>query len=334
MATTDAKIVPIKNNAYRIYFDIRDGSGNLVAGASDLAAYISPDGQDYVALDGTVSEVPGVIQGTYYIDITAEEMATATTAACIVITTSTSGAKTVFRVLLLGDRGFDDLAFPVTSGRGIDVTSGGAVGVDWGNVENQATTVNLAGTSVLNADTVDSVAAIADAAINSATLAAGAFDSGHLTDAFKQEVVNAVLNEILSDHLTANSAGYALHKLATGGVSVVSAVAQTNDIELVQGDSYSVSDTRAIEWTDTSSNWPDLTGASLTLILRRDGKSFSKTSGLTVVVPTGSSKKCRLEYTAAESAKVQEGVYSYSLRALTQNARTITLAKGTITVSK
>lgn len=45
-------------------------------------------------------------------------------------------------------RGVDDLAFPTTSGRSIDVTATGGVGVDWGNVENQSTAVNLSGTNI------------------------------------------------------------------------------------------------------------------------------------------------------------------------------------------
>ncbi len=44
-------------------------------------------------------------------------------------------------------RQIDDLAFPTTSGRSIDVTTTGGVGIDWGNVENQSTTVALTGTS-------------------------------------------------------------------------------------------------------------------------------------------------------------------------------------------
>ena len=44
-------------------------------------------------------------------------------------------------------RQIDDLAYPTTSGRSLDVTATGAAGVDWGNVENQSTTVALTGTS-------------------------------------------------------------------------------------------------------------------------------------------------------------------------------------------
>ena len=45
-------------------------------------------------------------------------------------------------------RQIDALAFPNTAGRGIDVTATGGVGIDWGNVENPTTTLNLSGTAV------------------------------------------------------------------------------------------------------------------------------------------------------------------------------------------
>lgn len=44
-------------------------------------------------------------------------------------------------------RQIDDLAFPTTSGRSIDVSAGGEVGLDWGNIGSPTTTVDLSGTS-------------------------------------------------------------------------------------------------------------------------------------------------------------------------------------------
>jgi len=52
-------------------------------------------------------------------------------------------------------RGNDDLAFPTTSGRSIDVTAGGTVGIDWANVEAPTTTVTLSGTTVKTATDVE-----------------------------------------------------------------------------------------------------------------------------------------------------------------------------------
>lgn len=50
-------------------------------------------------------------------------------------------------------RQIDNLSFPNTSGRGQDVTATGAVGIDWANVENPTTTLDLANTEILNSAT-------------------------------------------------------------------------------------------------------------------------------------------------------------------------------------
>ena len=49
---------------------------------------------------------------------------------------------------LTSTRDIDDLAFPTTSGRGLGVTAGGTVGIDWANVENPTTAVNLSATNI------------------------------------------------------------------------------------------------------------------------------------------------------------------------------------------
>ncbi len=61
-------------------------------------------------------------------------------------------------------RQIDNLMFPNTSGRGVDVTATGAVGIDWANVENPTTTLVLSGTTVnaltqLTTAVADSIAA-------------------------------------------------------------------------------------------------------------------------------------------------------------------------------
>lgn len=66
-------------------------------------------------------------------------------------------------------RQIDDLAYPTTSGRSIDVTATGAVGIDWGNIENPTTAVNLSGTNI---DT-DQVVASVTGAVGSVTGAVG-----------------------------------------------------------------------------------------------------------------------------------------------------------------
>ena len=68
-------------------------------------------------------------------------------------------------------RQIDDLAYPTTGGRSIDVTTTGAVGVDWGNVENPTTTVGLTGTTAGLIDGAITAAKIASDAITDAKVA-------------------------------------------------------------------------------------------------------------------------------------------------------------------
>src|SRR3990167_8488483 len=52
-------------------------------------------------------------------------------------------------------RQIDDLAWPTTTGRSLDVTATGAAGIDWGNVENPTTANALTATSIITTQKVD-----------------------------------------------------------------------------------------------------------------------------------------------------------------------------------
>ena len=54
-------------------------------------------------------------------------------------------------------RQVDDLAFPTVAGRSLDVTATGAAGIDWANVENPTTALNLSGTNIATSQSVASV---------------------------------------------------------------------------------------------------------------------------------------------------------------------------------
>ncbi len=51
-------------------------------------------------------------------------------------------------------RKMEDLAFPTTTGRSLDVSAGGEAGVDWANVGSPTTAVDLSGTDIQLCDTV------------------------------------------------------------------------------------------------------------------------------------------------------------------------------------
>jgi hypothetical protein len=67
-------------------------------------------------------------------------------------------------------RQLDDHAFPTTSGRSIDVTATGAVGIDWANVEAPTTVLDLSGTSIAS---VNGAVASVTGAVGSVTGAVG-----------------------------------------------------------------------------------------------------------------------------------------------------------------
>lgn len=88
---------------------------------------------------------------------------------------------------------------PTTAGRTLDVTATGAAGIDWGNVENPSTTINLSDT------TVKSLTSVAANGISASSLA---------TDAVA-EIADAVWDEAMSGHLTAGSTGNTLNAVGT-----------------------------------------------------------------------------------------------------------------------
>jgi hypothetical protein len=81
---------------------------------------------------------------------------------------------------------------PTTAGRTLDITTTGAAGIDWGNVENPTTTINFSSTTIgvvtTNTDLI-SAATIAD----------------------------AVWDELLAGHVISDSAGLVLNELQDGG---------------------------------------------------------------------------------------------------------------------
>ena len=52
-------------------------------------------------------------------------------------------------------RQIDDLAWPTTTGRSLDVTATGAAGIDWNNIENPTTTVAFTGSTIATTQKVD-----------------------------------------------------------------------------------------------------------------------------------------------------------------------------------
>jgi hypothetical protein len=110
----------------------------------------------------------------------------------------------------------------VTAGNTLDVTATGAAGIDWGNIENPTTTVNLSATNI----DVDQVVASVSGAVGSVTGAVGSVTGavGSVTGNVGGNVAGSV-NSVT----TVDKTGY---KLASDGLDLVTAwtVAVTGNI--------------------------------------------------------------------------------------------------------
>lgn len=100
MAASDARFLPIKNQAYRITFPIFDADGDLVTGATGLDSEVSKDAGTFADCTNEATEI-ATSSGMYYLDLTASEMNADTVAG--IVKTSTVGAKTTPFVLYPSD---------------------------------------------------------------------------------------------------------------------------------------------------------------------------------------------------------------------------------------
>ena len=176
MAATDAKAIPIKNQAYRVTFPILDADGDLVTAAAGLDSEVSIDGGTFADATSEATEI-ATSSGMYFLDLTAAEMNGDTIA--IIVKTTTTGAKTTPLVLYTAARSINDLAYPTVSGRALDVSAGGEAGLDWANIGSPTTVQNLSATNI----DVDQVIASVSGSVGSVTGAVGSVAAGGITAA-------------------------------------------------------------------------------------------------------------------------------------------------------
>lgn len=117
-------------------------------------------------------------------------------------------------------------------------------------------------------------------------------------------------------------------------VSYIGPVATSGDVTITQGDDYNNTDSRALTWTtSSSSDWPTLTGATVTFTIRDAANTIELAKAATVVTPTGATKAVRVELTAAETAALAiGGAHQFMLRAALTSGRIVTLTTGRLNV--
>lgn len=161
-----------------------------------------------------------------------------------------------------------------------------------------------------------------------------------------QQIADYVCDEILSGHSTAGSLAKVLSDSADQldliqdqtdlitaaaiNVTVVSPVRQSGSvIEIVQGDDYSADDDREISFTAT--DWPDLTGATVTIYFKRDSLAYS--AELEVITPTGTAE-IMLELESADTTDYEVGDYAFQIKAvLSPDSTVATLIEGVLSVT-
>ena len=147
---------PMKRNvATTIVFPILDADGDLVGGATALDSEYSLDGGVFTdcTAEATNMTSGGANTGIYSLALAAGE--TNGDVVCIQVKTSSAGAKSTVLVFYTAARSVDDLAYPTTTGRSIDVTATGEVGIDWANIGGPTTVQGLSGTTVKTATDVE-----------------------------------------------------------------------------------------------------------------------------------------------------------------------------------
>src|SRR3990172_9137217 len=178
---------PVKKNAaFTVTFPIYDNDGDLVSSAAALDSEVDKDAGGFIDATNEATEVGA--SGIYKLLLTSTE-ANADIVTTITKTTTTD-AKTAVNVMYTATRQLVDLAFPTTTGRSIDVTAGGEVGLDLDNTSGALGTTSYdaffltAGLLATDAITAAKIAAdaigaseIANGAIDAATFAAGAIDA-------------------------------------------------------------------------------------------------------------------------------------------------------------
>lgn len=209
MAATDAKFVPVKNAAFRLYCVVRDHDGETVADADFVGqsaaagkATLSKDGATFVNSTNNITEVDLVlgVSGIYFIDLTASEM----NCDCLVVRFGVSAPTTAVspvEFLYTEARRINDLAYPAVSGRSLAVDASGQVDVRALAAASIAAATFAANaiTSTVVQDGAFTSAKFVDAFLTSAKIATDAIGSDELAASAVLEIVAAVWAQAMTE---------------------------------------------------------------------------------------------------------------------------------------
>ncbi len=152
-------VTPKKNVEYIFYIGLTDQADTKLLKANPTIAA----GDFKVSIDGGSFNNPSTLPSVTPASGKAVKCTLSTSEMngdnIIFVASDSAGAEWCDQIINIqtSARQIDDLAFPTTSGRSIDVTTTGGVGIDWSNVENPTTSLALTGTTISTTQIVASV---------------------------------------------------------------------------------------------------------------------------------------------------------------------------------
>jgi len=201
-----------------------------------------------------------------------------------------------------------DLAYPTTSGRSIDVTATGEVGID---LDNTAGTLQDADIDTLSVDVVS------------------VSGDGTAADNLEADYDGTGYNKSASTIGTAST-------VTAAAITTTAPVQSSGDVVAVIGDDYSNTDGMAWSWSITnpsSGNTLDLTGATIaftaTGATASDDSDWSPAS-TTVATATGATLAFRAEPTSTETATLAAGSWPFQVEATLSGGRIVPMVEGTL----
>lgn len=123
-----------------------------------------------------------------------------------------------------------------------------------------------------------------------------------------------------------NVLGSFLASLPTSMV-IVSPIVDGGNLFFVRGDDYLAEDGRNFLWVDNGNRWPDLSTATVHLVIG-SARFFKKQ--IDVLTPSGPTKSISAELTSTETRKFTQPAYTFTVEATMQSGSRITLIKGSV----
>jgi hypothetical protein len=185
MAATDARPVPIKNTAYRLYLDMRKNDGTLVTTWAGADTELSADGAAFADATNEITEIG--TSGVGYIDLTSGEM----NYDCVTVKSTVTNTDALPSVIYLYPEEAGDI--------NVDVTAFGGTAGTFASGRPEVNTTHAAGT------------AWASGAITAASIATGAIDA----DALAADAVNEIADGIFVRNMSNMEGTAGEHTLCT-----------------------------------------------------------------------------------------------------------------------